>query len=287
VAETGNESASAVVNAADAALVSQSVGGFMNPVGITSAYDFNRDHFINAFDVAAARDGATIPATVLQLISPGNSLIALPFIGGGNALSTPPAGASAATVAASPTAANSLGAQPADASSVSIVNDSGSSPSSPAIVGPAGAAPAPSGQTVVPGWYYERLVMNRELESADWKAINSDADSRWVRLGLGSERILRPGSNTSAAGVAIGSSHWISNLANQSFSWRPIKAGTFSNITQVFLVAWPAGSPDSTMCDPIAALEYPGAGEAAAMSGGINLPGARTPGGQGLEVQAS
>ena len=58
----------AVVDSADFNAVRQSGGGFLNPVGVTNPNDFNRDHFVNAFDSGITRDAAGRPS--LQLITP-------------------------------------------------------------------------------------------------------------------------------------------------------------------------------------------------------------------------
>ena len=72
VADTGNSQSDARVDQADFDAVIQSGRGFLDPAGVTNRYDFNHDHFVNAFDAAIARDQASASVAPLQLISPSS-----------------------------------------------------------------------------------------------------------------------------------------------------------------------------------------------------------------------
>ena len=70
VAEAGNSTTDALVNAADVAAVQDHPHGLLNGATIADLHDFNRDGHVNATDSILARDNATSPLTALRLIAP-------------------------------------------------------------------------------------------------------------------------------------------------------------------------------------------------------------------------
>lgn len=69
VGDTGNSTTDANVDAADELLTRNNSHGFLNAVGVTNPYDFNRDGKVDAADQLIARNNAVSGAAALQLIN--------------------------------------------------------------------------------------------------------------------------------------------------------------------------------------------------------------------------
>jgi hypothetical protein len=66
------------VNASDEILTRNNPKTFVNPATLTTAYDFNRDGFVNAADQILARSSVTSPNNTLRLlVAPGANLAPL------------------------------------------------------------------------------------------------------------------------------------------------------------------------------------------------------------------
>ncbi len=69
--ECGNTSVNTFVDGTDIAAARDNFNYFTNPLGVTSRYDYSRDKYVNAIDMALSRDNQTNFLTCLQLITPG------------------------------------------------------------------------------------------------------------------------------------------------------------------------------------------------------------------------
>jgi hypothetical protein len=70
VAESGNSTTDAVVNATDEVGARNNPHGPFNPAAKDDPYDYNRDQLVNATDQIIARNNRTSPFTALKLITP-------------------------------------------------------------------------------------------------------------------------------------------------------------------------------------------------------------------------
>src|SRR5205807_7163628 len=70
VAESGNTSADAVVDAADELATANDPHNFLNPSVVTNPHDYNRDGRVDATDQLIARSNFTDPGNPFQFISP-------------------------------------------------------------------------------------------------------------------------------------------------------------------------------------------------------------------------
>ena len=69
VAESGNTTANAFVNATDELGARNNTRTISNPTPVDFAYDYNRDRFVNASNQLLARNNTTGVANALRLIS--------------------------------------------------------------------------------------------------------------------------------------------------------------------------------------------------------------------------
>jgi hypothetical protein len=69
IGEVGNSSANAIVTSADESLIRINFTTGFGTVGVTSAYDINKDRFVQPSDAALSRANQTTAFTALRLIA--------------------------------------------------------------------------------------------------------------------------------------------------------------------------------------------------------------------------